>query len=422
MTGQDRPKAIVIGAGIVGSCCALQLQRDGFAVTMLDPAGFGRGCTEGTAGIFATGHIFPAATEGAVRQFLAAASRDSLDSPVIDKASLPALLPWFSALAASAAPPRAAVAGAVLQALLPLAIPHMKTLLGETTFAAFMHKRGWLYVYETEDDFQRTSGERDARRRAGIAVEELDGAALHRLEPGLPKRFRRAALLPDIVQVPDLDGLLRAVGDAALAEGAVLRNEAADAIACLDDGSFVVEAGGERLCASLVVVAAGPRSARFVARLGLDVPHSPERGYSVTLPHAGVTLSRPVSFARQKMVAASMRGGLRLTSTAEFTDAQTPPDYRHVERQLAFAREMFGASTEGAGRWHGDRSATPDGLPVIGPVPGNKRLILAYGHGHLGLTLAGVTATLVAALAGGRPAPIDMAPFRPERFPLVPAA
>lgn len=331
----------MIGEGAVGSCCTLALLREGFAVTLLDPIGFGAGCANGTAGIFATSHIFPAATEGAVRQLLAAASRDSLESPVVDKAHLAALLPWFSAFAASAGSPRATAAGAVLRSLLLLAVPHFQMLLGKSASAAFMQRAGWLYVYETEEEFQRAGGERLARRQAGIPVEDLTGAELHSLEPDLPKHFRRAALLPDIVHVPDLDGLLKTIGRAALGEGAELRTVAADAITCLQDGNFIVLAGGARLSANLVVLAAGPHSAPLAAQLGLELPHSAERGYSVTLPQANMTLSRPVTFARERMVVAPMQGGLRLTSTAEFTDVRTPPDYRHSERQLAFARDLL---------------------------------------------------------------------------------
>lgn len=421
MTKRDRPRAIVIGAGVVGSCCALRLQREGYAVTLLDPAGFGHGCAEGTAGIFATGHIFPAASENAVCQFIAAALRDDLEQPVVDKACLPSLLPWFAAFVTAAAPSRAQAVGAALRQVLPLAIPQIRALLGEAASGALLHRRGWLHVYETELDFERAAGERAARRDAGIAVEELGPADLHSLEPALPRRFQRGAYLPDIVQVPDIDRLLKTIGETALAEGAVLRSVAADAVIPGESGSFAVMAGGERLDADLVVIAAGPHSPRFGAQAGFAVPHAPERGYSVTLPNAGVTLTRPVTFARQKLVAAPMAAGLRLTSTAEFTHLDRPPDQRHVERQLAFAEEMLAAHTGGAMRWHADRSATPDGLPVIGSMPGRDGLILAYGHGHLGLTLAGVTATLVAALATGKPVPVDMHPFRPDRFAITPA-
>jgi D-amino-acid dehydrogenase len=58
----------------------------------------------------------------------------------------------------------------------------------------------------------------------------------------------------------------------------------------------------------------------------------------------------------------------------------------------------------------------PDSLPVIGPSPRDPRVVYAFGHGHVGLTLAGITGRIVADIVSGRQAPIDIAPLRPDRF------
>jgi glycine/D-amino acid oxidase-like deaminating enzyme len=64
----------------------------------------------------------------------------------------------------------------------------------------------------------------------------------------------------------------------------------------------------------------------------------------------------------------------------------------------------------------GFRPSLPDSLPVIGPAPGAPSVILAFGHGHLGLTLGAVTGRLVAGLATGQSPAIDLAAFRADRF------
>jgi D-amino-acid dehydrogenase len=68
-----------------------------------------------------------------------------------------------------------------------------------------------------------------------------------------------------------------------------------------------------------------------------------------------------------------------------------------------------------ARRWSGDRPSTPDSLPVIGPAPRDPRVLLAYGHGHLGLTLAAPTAALIADLVAGRRPAVDLAPYAADR-------
>ena len=58
----------------------------------------------------------------------------------------------------------------------------------------------------------------------------------------------------------------------------------------------------------------------------------------------------------------------------------------------------------------------PDSLPVIGRAPGHDNAYLAFGHGHLGLSMGAVTGRIIADLAAGRAPPVDLTPYRPERF------
>jgi len=59
---------------------------------------------------------------------------------------------------------------------------------------------------------------------------------------------------------------------------------------------------------------------------------------------------------------------------------------------------------------------TPDGLPVIGLLPGFSNLAIASGHAMLGVTLAPATADALAGqLTTGRQ-PEVLRPFAPDRF------
>jgi len=55
-------------------------------------------------------------------------------------------------------------------------------------------------------------------------------------------------------------------------------------------------------------------------------------------------------------------------------------------------------------------------LPVIGASPREPRVVYAFGHGHVGLTLAGITGRLVGQIVDGATPSVDLAPFRPDRF------
>ena len=421
VTEKTRKKAIVVGAGVVGVCCAATLQRDGFAVTMFDPNGQGRGCAEGTVGIFATNIVAPASSANGVQQMLAAATSDSLDSPVVNKAYLPQLLPWFAAFVASAGPQSFAAGVQALKEAQALAVPALWDIMGEGVFKAHAKERGWLFAYESEDAFQRAQPDRDMRRRNGVVLEELTESGIRDLEPNLPSIFKRGTLFPRAYQTLNVHKFITAIGDMALRDGATLQQRAVDGIQVRGDGGFSVSAGGQTFDADVVVVAAGPGSAKLAHELGSPIPHSAERGYGVTFPNASVGLNRPVTFAKQKAVAAPMAAGLLLISTGEFIGPETVPDYRHAEQLAALGTSMFpNLTTSGMTRWFGDRSTTSDGLPVIGQSPHHKDLLFAFGHSHLGLTLAGLSGSIIAALVAGRAPIMDVTPFRADRFSLVP--
>jgi glycine/D-amino acid oxidase-like deaminating enzyme len=74
---------------------------------------------------------------------------------------------------------------------------------------------------------------------------------------------------------------------------------------------------------------------------------------------------------------------------------------------------MNGEAT--ATKWMGARPSTPDSLPLVGRSPKNPRVICAFGHSHLGLTLGAVTAEQVTDIVSGRSAQ-NIDALRPDRF------
>ena len=103
--------------------------------------------------------------------------------------------------------------------------------------------------------------------------------------------------------------------------------------------------------------------------------------------------------------------------TAELGGIHAPPNYRRSHMLGPIARKILpDLNIEGGAEWMGYRPSMPDSLPVIGRAPGTDRTVLAFGHGHSGLTMAGITGRLVADLIAGRDSEIDITPYRPDRF------
>ncbi len=106
-----------------------------------------------------------------------------------------------------------------------------------------------------------------------------------------------------------------------------------------------------------------------------------------------------------------------LAGTVEFAGLEAPPDYRRARLLLGQVRRLYPAvRTESFTEWMGHRPCLPDSMPAIGlprRVPG---LVIAFGHGHNGMTSGPVTGRLVADLVAGRAPFIDPAPYSPDRF------
>jgi D-amino-acid dehydrogenase len=174
---------------------------------------------------------------------------------------------------------------------------------------------------------------------------------------------------------------------------------------------------GQPIEVDRVVVAAGAWSATLLKGLDVRIPLETQRGYHVHVRQPAIDLPMPVSFAQDKFYATPMAGGIRFAGTVEFAGLSSPPDHRRAWRLSGIARRWLPKlAIDGATTWMGHRPCLPDSLPVIGPVACDSRVVLAFGHGHNGMTSAPTTGRLVAEMIAGRPTLIDATPFRPDRF------
>ncbi len=417
MSGGGRPRdAAIIGAGIVGICAALALQRAGCRVTVLDRGKPGAGCSSGNAGGITPSAVVPIATPGIV----AAVPRmlmEPLSPLAIRWSHLPLLLPWLLRFLRASRPDRVAAISAALKSILDLAVDSWAELLDETGTAAMWRRQGLLYVYESEAAWRAVQRDHAMRRDKGFAVETLDADELRQMIPALSRSHRFGAFIPACAHVVNPQRLCEMLADKFRRRGgAIVEAEVTDLDLHAPARPRILHRSGD-LAADIVVIAAGAHSRTLAAASGARVPLDTERGYHAMLPNPGIDIALPLMSGDGKFALTPMEHGLRLAGTVELGGLAAPPNFRRARILVSQAQRMFpGLSDEGAQFWMGFRPSLPDSLPVIGPVQGMPSVILAFGHGHLGLTLGAVTGRLVADLATGRPAAIDLAPFRADRF------
>jgi glycine/D-amino acid oxidase-like deaminating enzyme len=164
------------------------------------------------------------------------------------------------------------------------------------------------------------------------------------------------------------------------------------------------------------VVCAGAWSAPLLAPFGVRAPLEAERGYHIELTNHAPVVDAPILYADHSVVVTPMAGRLRASSYLEFAGLDSPPDPRKPARLRTHMRRLgYRCDPEGPS-WMGPRPTLPDYLPGIGKALGEHELFYAVGHQHLGLTLAAVTADLIADLVSGRKPRFDVAAFDLRRF------
>ena len=414
---QSPRSVVVIGAGIVGVSCGLHLQGRGHRVTVLDPRGIGHGASYGNSAIVASSECLPVATPGTLRRVPSMLL--SRDGPLhIRPAYLPALLPWLARFVAASRPERVAEISQALAALLRHAVEEHRQLAAPAGIAARLSPTGWLTAYESVRAFERAKPGYDAMQRLGVRCEELGPDEIRAREPALAPIFARAVFHPECHHVGDPHAYTAALGEHLVRGGAVLREEAATGFSLRDGSVTGVTTANGTVAADVIVVACGAWSKALAAQLGERVPLETERGYHAmfSVPDAP-RLNSPVHWTDRSVVLSPMPNGLRMTSSVEFGGLHAPADYRHLNRLAADVRRALpSASAEVTSRWLGFRPSMPDSLPVIGATRRHGNCFLAFGHGHLGLTLGPVTGRLVADLVDGRHPGIDVVPYAPERF------
>jgi D-amino-acid dehydrogenase len=405
--------ALVLGGGIVGAAVALALQRAGHATTLLERGEPGMGASFGNAGHIGTASVIPQAVPGIWRNV----PRWLLDptSPLaVRPATLARQLPWFLRFLANSRRPAMERNAAALAALLREVPDAWADTAAEAgAEALFDRGSGLLHVFEGAAALERARWAYDLREALGVRVQQLDAGATRALEPCLVGGVAAGVLLPDVWTVRDPLALTRAVVARFRAIGGEVRIGAATALRQERGRVRAVETGAGMLEPDLLVLCAGAWSAPFARRLGARVPLAAERGYHVAARGGNAPVRQPLMLAERRIVVSPVADGVRLTTMAEFAGPDDPPDHDRAAAAFARAEAVIPGVTEGiAARWMGPRPSTPDGLPVIGRAPRAENAILAYGHGHLGLTLATVTGRLVLDLLAGRSPPAFLAPER----------
>lgn len=418
-----RRHVAVIGAGIVGASCAVELLRDGHQVTILEPGDPGgeQAASYGNGAWLSPSSVVPPSMPGLWRKvpgFLA----DPLGPLAIRWSYLPRLAPWLARFVrAGSTVARVEATALALRPLVTDAPEWHRRLAEEAGVGDLIERQGLLYIFPTRADFEREALAWRLRRDNGVQWLELDADELRQQEPDLDRRYTFGVLVQAGGNCTDPGAYVAALVQYAVGQGAVLVRAGATGFRVQAGRLQAVRTGDGEIACDAAVISAGARSRALARAVGDRVPLETERGYHAVIAAPGINPRHPMMPSDGKMAVTMTRGGLRVAGQVELAGLDAAPNWQRAEILRNYALRTFPGLPRDlpANRvkvWMGHRPSTPDALPVIGPARGCADVIHAFGHGHVGLAAGPVTGRLVADLLGGLLPVIDPTPYAASRF------
>jgi len=421
--GDARRHVVVVGAGAVGCATAIEALRAGLRVTLLEPEAPGgpQATSYGNAGWLSSHSVVPPALPGAWRKvpgWLA----DPLGPLAVRWRYLPRALPWLLRYLASgwteARVQRTADALRTLLADAPALHAH---LAAEAGVPQLIEQRGLLHAYRSRAEFEDDAMGWRVRGRVGVQWEEWPADELRRREPDLDARYTLGIFVPEAGHCRDPGTYVAALAQHAVNAGAERIHGRATGFRIEGGRLRAVRTNDGDIACDAAAICACAYSGPLAAAAGSPVPLDTERGYHVVIEGAAIGPRTPVMVADGKLIAHWMDGGLRAAGQVEIGGLDAAPDWRRAEILHRHLQSMFPALAETGGakavkHWLGRRPSMPDGLPCIGPSAASTDIVLAFGHGHVGLCGSARTGRLAAQLLAGIEPETPLAPFDPRRF------
>jgi len=413
-------KIHIVGGGIIGLCAAWFLKKEGYEVTIIDKDGFSDGTSYGNLGMIVPSHFVPMAAPGVISKGLRWLVNGK--SPFNIKPRLDwDLIQWLWHFYRSANSQQVEASMPVLYELNERSKELYKEISTENGFDFGFEERGLLMLFKTQKQAKEEESLAQRAKRIGVKTEMFDSKSLRSLEPEMELDVLGGIYFPGDAQLhpnqfmTQMTVQLKQLGVSFIPNISVVdfKNKGSKIEALiLEDKSIITVEN--------VLLSLGCWTGILMKNAGLKIHLQNGNGYSFTFGKQKLRPHIPTILTEARVAVTPMGDDLRIGGTFEMSRLSEKINQNRIQGikdgLSAYYKNLDISFTNETRVWKGYRPCTPDGMPYIGKSNALTNLVVATGHGMMGLSLGAVTGKLISQIMTEQATLMDLFPFRLNRF------
>lgn len=411
-------KVIVAGGGVIGLCAAYYLKKSGHDVVVIDQGNLKQGTSFGNAGYICPSHFIPLASPGIVAkglQWMLSSTSPFYIKPRLDMELIKWGLTFWKRSGKSTMEKNAPHLNNILQLSRTLTA-EMRDELGNSFH---MVEKGCLMLYKSAVTEKHEIEMAEDAAAFNIQTRILSAKEVQELEPDVEVNVKGGVLYPLDAHLHPAE-LMSTLREQLEKRGVVFQLET-NILGFEKSGKKVTKVLTDKgdLTGDEVVIATGSWLSDILKDLEIDILLQAGKGYSMTFENIPKNLHYPSILVDDRVAMTPMGADLRMGGTMEISGIGSKMLIKRVQSIYKAAKNYFPdlqVSFPSPDKfWHGFRPLSPDGLPYIGRHSKYDNLVIAGGHGMLGISLAAGSGKLIDEIISGHKLSMDISAFDVER-------
>ena len=404
----------VVGAGIVGICTAYFLQKSGYSTTIIDKEDPGTMTSFGHACTFADYANIPVNSPTIFKDIPSMLFKK--DGPLsLNLFYLMRNLPWAFQFLKNCRKKKVEEIATSLANLLKHSQLSYDQIFEEVSVSEYIKNEENIYLFDSKKAYDDYKYATLIRKKNNVKVVELSKNEINDLEPNLAPVYYSGQLFVGSRHTTNPLSISRKIFKNFLLRGGkyIKENVKNDS---QKENSIEVSLENKRIECDEMIICAGAWSNIIANMVGENFPLDTERGYHVLFETDQQLINRPIAWSESGFYLIQIEDGIRAAGTVEIAGLNKSPNNQRtnmIERQ---SRKILPQLGKVKSTWMGRRPTLPDALPIIGRSEKNKNILFAFGHQHIGWTLAAVTGKAINELIKGNKPNFDINAFSPNRF------